>query len=107
MYVSPVNLAELCFGCELIGNAKQKQRATAMLRRLRRKPLLRITGETGEVFGSLAARLEKSGRGSHFRVQDLWLAAQAVQRDFTILTTNPKDFRDVPGLKFIEVPIPA
>ena len=35
-----------------------------------------------------------------------WLAAQAVQRDFTILTANPKDFRDVPGLKFIEVPIP-
>ena len=70
------------------------------------KPLLRITGETGEVFGSLAARLEKSGRGSHFRVHDLWLAAQAVQRDFTILTANPKDFRDVPGLKFIEVLIP-
>jgi len=107
VYVSPVNLAELRFGCELIGNAKQKLRATAMLRRLRRKPLLRITGETGEVFGSLAARLEKAGRGSHFRVQDLWLAAQAVQRDFTILTANPKDFRDVPGLKFIAVPIPA
>lgn len=107
VYVSPVNLAELRFGCELIGNSKQKLRATAMLRRLRRKPLLRITGETGEVFGSLAALLEKAGRGSHFRVQDLWLAAQAVQRDLTILTANSKDFRDVPGLKFIEVPIPA
>lgn len=107
VYVSPINLAELRFGCELIGNAKLKQRAIAMLRRLRRKPLLRITADTGEVFGSLAARIEKAGRGSHFRVQDLWLAAQAVQRDFTILTANPKDFRDVPGLKFVAVPIPA
>jgi len=24
-----------------------------------------------------------------------------------LIDTNPKDFRDVPGLKFIEVPIPS
>jgi len=36
-------------------------------------------------------------------VQDVWLAAQAVQLKFTLLTATQKDFRDVPGLKFIEV----
>ena len=106
IYLSPVNLAELRFGIGLMKDSKQKQRATSMLRRLRRKPLLRITGETGEVFGTLAAQMQQAGRGTGFRIQDLWLAAQAIQRSFTVLTANAKDFQDVPGLKFLSVPIP-
>ncbi len=106
IYLSPVNLAELRFGIGLMKDTKQKQRATAMLRRLRRKPLLRITGETGEVFGTLAAQMQQAGRGTGFRIQDLWLAAQAIQRSFTVLTANAKDFQDVPGLKLLSVPIP-
>ena len=106
IYLSPVNLAELRFGIGLMKDAKQKQRATSMLRRLRRKPLLRITGETGEIFGTLAAQMQQAGRGTGFRIQDLWLAAQAIQRSFTVLTANAKDFQDVPGLKFLSVPIP-
>ncbi len=106
IYLSPVNLAEIRFGIELMNDPKQKQRATATLRRLRRKPLLRITGETGEIFGTLAAKLTKAGRGHVFRVQDLWLAAQAVQRKFTLLTANAKDFQDVPGLKWAAVDVP-
>jgi predicted nucleic acid-binding protein len=103
VFVSPVNLAEMRFGAELITDARLKQRAFAMLRRLHRKPLLRITAETAEVFGVLAAKLTQAGRGANFRIQDLWLAAQAVQRDFTLLTGNAKHFRDVPDLKFIEI----
>ena len=82
---------------------KRKSKAMAMLRRMRRKPLLRIGAETAEVFGALAARLAKSGRGSDFRIQDLWLAAQALERKFTLLTSNARDFKDVPGLKFLAV----
>ena len=103
IYLSPVNLAEIRFGIELMADAKQKNKAMAMLRRMRRKPLLRIGAETAEVFGALAARLAKSGRGPDFRIQDLWLAAQAIERKFTLLTANARDFRDVPGLKFLAV----
>ncbi len=99
IYISPVNLAEMRFGVDLMNDPHQRQRALATLRRMQRKPLLRITGETAEVFGRLAAKLTQSGRGAEFRVQDLWLAAQAVQRNFTLLTDNAKDFQDVPGLK--------
>ncbi len=106
IYLSPVNLAEMRFGIELMKDAKLKQRAVAMLRRLQRKPLLRITGETADVFGVLAAKLTRAGRGHDFRIQDLWLAAQAIQRQFTLLTANAKDFNDVPGLKYVIVPIP-
>lgn len=106
IYLSPVNLAEIRLGIELMTIAGTKQKAMASLRRMRRKPLLRITGETAEVFGVLAAELRKSGRGADFRVQDLWLASQAIQRDFTLLTANPKDFQDIPGLRWVAVPLP-
>jgi predicted nucleic acid-binding protein len=105
IYLSPVNLAEIRYGIELMTVATTKQKAMATLRRMRRKPLLRITGETAEVFGALAAELRRSGRGADFRVQDLWLAAQAIQRDFVLLTANPKDFQDIPGLKWAPLPI--
>ena len=100
VYLSPVNLAEMRYGIERMANAKHKQKALAMLRRMRRKPLLRIGAETADVFGALAAALTRSGRGHEFRIQDLWLAAQAIERKFTLLTANAKDFADVPGLKF-------
>ena len=101
VFLSPVNLAEIWFGIELMRNSKEKQRAAATLRRMRGKPLLRITADTTEVFGTLAARLTKAGRGHEFRVQDLWLAAQAVQQKFTLITGNARDFEDIPDLKLV------
>jgi len=106
IYLSPVNLAEIRFGLELLKPGPLKQRAMAMLRRLRRKPQLRITVETGETFGMLAAKLRKSGKDPHVRVNDLWLAAQAVQRDFRVLTSNAKDFADIPGLQMVVLKMP-
>jgi len=104
VYVSPVNIAEIRFGIGLIRDPAQKLKAGAMLRRMTRKPLLRITGETADVFGRLAADLTIAGRGVEFRVQDLWLAAQAVQRGFGLLTCNGKDFRDIPDLNLVVLP---
>jgi predicted nucleic acid-binding protein len=106
IYCSPVNIAEIAFGLNLMTCPKQRLRARLTLRRLRRKPLVRITGDTAVVFGELAAKLSRTPRGHDFRVQDLWLAAQAVQRKATVLTSNAKDFRDIPGLKWLAVPIP-
>jgi len=105
VYLSPVNIAEMQFGVEMLRAGRLKQRATAAVRRMRRKPQLRITVETAEVFGSLAARLKKAGRDARFRINDLWLAAQAVQRDFKLLTSNPRDFEDIPGLKLASISI--
>ena len=100
VYLSPVNIAEIRFGLELLSGV-QKQRATAMLRRLHRKPQLRITIQTAETFGMLAAKIKKAGRDPQVRVNDLWLAAQAIQRDLRVLTSNGRDFADIPGLKTV------
>ncbi len=106
IYLSPVNIAEIQFGLELLRSSLQKQRATAMLRRLRRKPQLRITVDTAETFGVLAAKLRKAGKDPYIRVNDLWIAAQAIQRRFRLLTSNAKDFADIPGLQMVVLKLP-
>jgi predicted nucleic acid-binding protein len=106
VYLSPVNVAEIQFGLELLPTGAKKQKAAAVLRRLRRKPQLRITLETAEVFGTIAARLKKDRRDPIVRINDLWLAAQAIQRNLKLLTSNPRDFKDIPGLKMITLPCP-
>ena len=106
VYLSPVNVAEMHFGLEMLRAGALKQKAAATLRRLRRKPQVRITLETAEVFGALAAHVKKAGRDASVRINDLWLAAQAIQRDFTLLTSNPKDFEDIPRLKMVALRLP-
>ena len=107
VYLSPVNIAEIRFGIDLMTDPRQRRRAMDTLRRMRRKPMLRITGEIGEVFGAVSARLKQAGRGSQHRVLDLLLASQAIHRGFTVLTANRKDFTDVPGLNVVVVEIPG
>ena len=34
------------------------------------------------------------------------MAAQAIQRGFTLMTSNAKDFAEIPGLKVVVVRIP-
>jgi predicted nucleic acid-binding protein len=93
-------------GIELVEDEAIRRKALAAMRRLRRKPLLRIDHDTGEIFGSLAAQLRNQGRGEEFRVMDLWLAAQAVQRKFKLLTFNGRHFKDIPGLNLVVLPQP-
>ena len=106
VYLSPVNIAEMQFGHDLLPAGPRKQKAAAALRRLRRKPQLRITTETAATFGALAAKIRKAGRDPDVRVNDLWLAAQAIQRDFRLLTSDRKDFADIPGLRVVVLTLP-
>ncbi len=101
VYLSPVTIAELTFGVELATDPSIRERRRAALRRLRRKPLLVIDGETGEVFGQMVANLKSSGRNHRHRVQDLWLASQCVQHGFRLLTRNKSDFDDIPALDLV------
>lgn len=99
VFLSPVTLAELTQGAEMAAEEAVRQRRRAALARLRQKPVLRIDATTGEIYGALAAALHRAGRGSHkHRVQDVWMAAQAIQHGLCLLTYNRKDFDDIPGL---------
>ena len=99
VYLSPITIAELKFGAEVAADQGIRQQRLASLARIRVKPVLRIDETTGEIFGSLAAQLKASGRTHRPRIQDLWLASQAVQHGLTLLTRNIRDFTDIPGLQ--------
>jgi len=101
VFISPVTLAELRFGAEVSRDPGVRQRRLVALRRLARKPLLPIDGTTGDIFGSLAAQIRAAGRQHRYRVQDLWLASQALQHACRLLTRNSHDFEDIPGLDLV------
>ncbi|MFO7899466.1 MAG: PIN domain-containing protein [Planctomycetota bacterium] len=104
VYLAPPVIAELEYGVNRARTAAQRNKRAAALAKIRRKPCLIIDRETGDLFGKLAADLDREGRPSKHRVNDLWLAALAIQHRFRLLTANPTDFRDVPGLTLVAPP---
>lgn len=99
VYLSPVTLAELRLGAELAPSPGVRQKRLRTWRRMTRKPLIPIDAGTAEIHGDLAAHLARGPRRPHrTRVQDLWLASQAVQHGLEFLTRNLRDFEDIPGL---------
>jgi tRNA(fMet)-specific endonuclease VapC len=55
-----------------------------------------LTLETAEIFGEIKDRLRRAG--APIPVNDLWLAAQAVETG-SVLVTYDKHFSQVPGLR--------
>lgn len=53
--------------------------------------------ESGKIFGTLKAELEKKGIGCS--EPDLRIASIAIQHKLTLITGNTKHFKPVPGLK--------
>ena len=101
VFISPVILAELSFGAEMAKDERIRQKRMASLNRLRKKPFIIIDENTGEIFGRLAAGIHKQGLDHEYRIQDLWLASQAIQNNLKLLTRNKKDFLDIPGLDLV------
>lgn len=102
VFLSPVSIAELTYGAERAQNAALRMQRHSALAQLKRSPILRIDETTGEIFGQIAAATHQ--RAPSHRVQDLWLASQAIQHGFKLLTNNPKDFKDIPGLQLATLP---
>ena len=88
VFLSPVTVAELALGVENTLDPSVKAKRQAALNRLRRKPCIAIDEETGLTFGSVAGQLRRAGRAREHRIQDLWIAAQAIQHGHRLLTRN-------------------
>jgi len=101
VFISAITLAELAFGAAVSKNEGIRQKRMASLNRLRKKPFIIIDEGTGEVFGRIAAYLHQEGKDHRYRVQDLWLASQAIQNGFRLLTRNQRHFEDIPGLDLV------
>jgi predicted nucleic acid-binding protein len=103
VYLAPPVIAELQYGVDRAPDAASRTRRASALARIRRKPCLIIDRETGECFGRLAAHVDARGRPSRHRVNDLWLAALAIQHGMRLATQNAKHFTDIPGLDVLTI----
>jgi predicted nucleic acid-binding protein len=59
--------------------------------------ILAFDRESGRVFGTLKAELEKRGIGCS--EPDLRIAAITMQHDFILVTGNTRHFKSIPGLR--------
>ena len=60
-----------------------------------------MTRHTAAAFGVLAAAVKQAGRSPRPRYNDLWIAAQAIEHGYTLLTLNINDFVGLPGLRLV------
>ncbi len=101
VYLTPPVLAELEYGVLRAETEAQRNRRFSAVSRIKRSPSLLMDTETGTIFGRLAEYLDRHGRPAKHRVQDLWIAALALQNGYRVLTLNQKDFEDIPGLDLV------
>jgi hypothetical protein len=99
VYISAISLGELSFGVESCTDPATRMLRLRALRSLEQRPVLDVSSSTGSAFGILAAFMKQSGRSPRTRVNDLWIAAQAIENDYALLTANRKDFEGLPGLR--------
>jgi predicted nucleic acid-binding protein len=99
VYISAISLGELSFGVESCSDPATRMLRIRYLRNLQERPVLDVTLLTASAFGILAAYMKQSGRSPRTRVNDIWIAAQALENDYGLFTTNLKDFEGLPGLR--------
>lgn len=101
VFTSAISLGELGYGVQSCKDSSERAVRAAYLRQVESRPTLDISKHTAAAFGVLAAAVKMSGRSPRPRYNDLWIAAQAIEHGYTLLTLNAKDFADLPGLRLL------
>lgn len=99
VFTSAISVGELSFGVHSCADATVRSMRAAYLRQVESRPVLEVSKHTAAAFGLLAAAVKQSGRSPRPRCNDLWIAAQAIEHGYILLTLNTGDFADLPGLR--------
>ena len=93
--LSGIVLGELELGAE---KSQHPTRNRSRLEELKNNiPFLGLTDATSRTYGQIRGALEK--QGAKIAANDLWIAAQALTEDATLVTDNTREFSRVPALK--------
>lgn len=96
-FISVITVSELLHGAHRAQDRVQRARRTAFVEGvIDAFPLLRIDLMTTRVHAELGAEL--AGQGTPIGTHDLWIAASAVARGLSLVTSNAREFERVPGL---------
>lgn len=103
VFTSAISLGELRFGVELCTDPAARAIRAAYLRQVESRPILGVTKDTAAAFGVLAAAVKQAGHSPRPRYNDLWIAAQAIEHGYALLTVNSADFLHMPGLRLLRI----
>lgn len=103
VFTSAISIGELSFGVHVCTDPTVRSMRAAYLRQVESRPILEVTKHTAAAFGLLAAAVKQGGRSPRPRYNDLWIAAQAIEHGYTLLTLNEGDFADLPGLQLVKL----
>jgi predicted nucleic acid-binding protein len=101
IFTSVISLGELSFGVEACVDPAERAVRAAYLRQVESRPNLEVSKHTAAAFGVLAAAVKQAGRSPRPRYNDLWIAAQAIEHGYALLTLNAGDFAGLPGLRLV------
>jgi predicted nucleic acid-binding protein len=101
IFTSVISLGELGFGVQSCVEPAQRALRAAYLRQVESRPNLGVSKHTASAFGVLAAAVKQAGRSPRPRCNDLWIAAQAIEHGYALLTLNASDFANLPGLRLV------
>ena len=101
VFSSVISLGELAFGVEACVDPAERAMRATYLRQVESRPTLGVSKHTAAAFGVLAAAVKQAGRSPRPRYNDLWIAAQAIEHGYVLLTLNPTDFACLPGLRLV------
>ncbi|HRO58247.1 MAG TPA: type II toxin-antitoxin system VapC family toxin [Burkholderiaceae bacterium] len=104
VFTSVISLGELSFGVEVCADPAERAVRAAYLRQVESRPTLPVTKTTAAAFGVLTAAVKRAGRSPRPRYNDLWIAAQAIEHGYALMTTNVNDFASLPGLQLLTLP---
>ncbi len=101
IFTSVISLGELSFGVESCVDPAERAVRAAYLRQVESRPILNVSKDTASAYGVLAAAVKQAGRSPRPRYNDLWIAAQAIEHGYALLTLNTSDFAGLPGLRLV------
>jgi predicted nucleic acid-binding protein len=101
VFTSVISLGELAFGVQSCTDPAERSVRAAYLRQIESRPSLDVSLHTAAAFGVLAAAVKQAGRSPRPHYNDLWIAAQAIEHGYSLLTLNTQDFAGLPGLQVV------
>jgi len=101
VFTSAISLGELNYGVQSCTDPTERAMRALYLRQVESRPAVGVSKHTAAAFGVLAAAVKQAGRSPRPRYNDLWIAAQAIEHGYVLLTLNTSDFVDLPGLQLV------
>ncbi len=95
-YTSAINVGEIYYGASRTSSKKKILKAFEEMV-FPNVNVLPFDRQSGRVFGTLKAEIEKRGIGCS--EPDLRIAAVTIQHGLTLITGNTKHFKNIPGLR--------